>query len=131
MTKNCGECEWWREYKDNDHNRFGICDYKPVPFAANVLETMHDECEGCVCFSPPPHQHEGRVTVRDMTKFSTEELRSDLAETKADILVCRSTLKFGIETYSGGTVKHRLEVNEAIEVLIEEELSRRSQKEGE
>lgn len=62
--------------------------------------------------------------MSDVTKFSTTELKEDLAETKSDILTCQIAISQGITEY-----KYRLDRNIQIEELIEKELERRGEHE--
>ena len=60
---------------------------------------------------------------QSISEFTTEELKNDLAETKADIILCEKALALGITEYSDGdSVQHRLDVNLKIERMIEGEL---------
>ena len=61
----------------------------------------------------------------DMSKFSTEDLLTDLADSDADIIVCENALRLGITEYSGGKTQHRLDVNRKIAAKIRAELARR------
>ena len=61
--------------------------------------------------------------MMDIRKISTKELKSDLLETKNDIVICQNCLELGITEYSGGKVKDRLLANLKIEKAIEKELN--------
>lgn len=63
--------------------------------------------------------------MTDITQISNAELLKDLADSKADIAICELGLSAGIEEYSGGSVRERLAINQAIVVAIEAELRRR------
>jgi hypothetical protein len=63
--------------------------------------------------------------MEDITKIPTAELIDDLRDGLDDIAVCKTALREGVTSYSGGSVEHRLKVNEIINAKIEAELKRR------
>ena len=64
----------------------------------------------------------------EINLISTEELLKDKQESLADIEICRKALSLlpPIETYSGGSVQDRLEINQRIVEKIEKELTQRN-----
>jgi hypothetical protein len=63
--------------------------------------------------------------MKTLSEIPTEELQKDLQETKNDISVCQVALNIGIQHYSTGSVKDRLETNKNIENIIIQEINRR------
>lgn len=63
----------------------------------------------------------------DITTIPTDELINDRGSSISDIKTCELALLHGIEQYSGGSVKDRLETNKRIVMVIDKELQRREQ----
>jgi hypothetical protein len=63
----------------------------------------------------------------DISLIPTQELIDDKEASLNDIVACETALAIGIETYSGGSVRDRLECNRKIVVAIDAELERRAQ----
>ena len=63
--------------------------------------------------------------MTDITKISKEELMRDLDDSYGDLLTCKAALKLGIEDYTGGSTRDRIETNLKIIDRIETELKRR------
>ena len=61
----------------------------------------------------------------DIEKIPIEELKKDKEESIVDIKVCENALALGVMTYSGGSVKERLDINKKIIEKIDKELTRR------
>ena len=61
----------------------------------------------------------------DITTIPTDELIADLNDSKDDIKVCQLALTHNIDTYSGGSVRSRLEKNRGFVEVITAELTRR------
>ena len=63
----------------------------------------------------------------NLAEMSLDELLKDRKESEEDIIVCERALSLTppIETYSGGSVKERLNTNKKILSIIDEELKRR------
>ena len=66
-----------------------------------------------------------RTMKIDIENIPIDELRKDLNDTIDDIRICALTLLCGIERYSGGSVKSRIEKNERIQALIDSEINHR------
>lgn len=66
--------------------------------------------------------------IKDMEKFTTAELHTDLAACIEDIKVCKEALAMGINYYNEGKsrVGIRLSVNSLIKKAIEDELIERA-----
>lgn len=64
--------------------------------------------------------------MKNITEIPQDELLKDLEETISDISTCEIALSLGVESYSGGKVQERLEVNKRIKEKIEAEIKRRS-----
>jgi hypothetical protein len=69
--------------------------------------------------------------MSDITQFTTEDLRADLADTIEDIVACQLALLLGVREYSGGSVHKRMDENMAIRRMITDELKRREASDGE
>lgn len=67
----------------------------------------------------------------NISEFSIQELKRDLAAIVSDIGVCETALAAGVTHYGDGKgardVKYRLEANQKIQVIIETELKRREE----
>lgn len=63
--------------------------------------------------------------AKDITLIPIETLEKDLQESRDDISICEIALTQGIETYSGGSVKERLEDNKRFVEVITKEIKRR------
>ena len=61
----------------------------------------------------------------DITTIPTSELEKDLFESNQDIAVCETALTLEVSSYSGGSVKERLEANKHFVKVITAELERR------
>ena len=61
----------------------------------------------------------------NIAEISTSDLEKDLRESNEDIAACETALALGIMSYSGGSVKGRLEDNKEIVKVITAELLRR------
>jgi hypothetical protein len=61
----------------------------------------------------------------DITTISTKTLEEDLQASRNDIETCETALSVGITSYSGGSVKERLEANKHFVQVISKELDRR------
>jgi len=61
----------------------------------------------------------------DITTIPTEELETDLKDSKDDIVACQAALLLGITEYSGGSVLARINANKHFVKVITAELERR------
>jgi hypothetical protein len=61
----------------------------------------------------------------DIKSIPTRELIEDMAASAADIKICEYAILQGVNEYSGGSVKRRLETNQKIIDVITAELERR------
>lgn len=61
----------------------------------------------------------------DIRSIPTNELISDLNETRADIRLCELALELAVTEYGEASVNLRLEANRRIESMIKTELDRR------
>jgi hypothetical protein len=68
-----------------------------------------------------------KIKKGDITIIPTETLKKDLQESRDDISICEIALAQGIKTYSGGSVKERLEDNKHFVEVITKELTRRGE----
>jgi hypothetical protein len=64
--------------------------------------------------------------MTDITSIPTHTLEKDLRESRDDIRACEDALMFGIERYSSGSVKERLDDNKRFVTVITKELNRRN-----
>ena len=65
--------------------------------------------------------------MTEMTKIPTAELRTDLAESLADIRLCETALRSDVTYYSvDKSVNYRLDINRKIVDRIKAELARRA-----
>ena len=64
--------------------------------------------------------------VLEAVDISLEELLKDKHESLADIQNCTIALRIGIIEYSSGSVQERLDINQKIVNIINEELKRRN-----
>ena len=62
----------------------------------------------------------------DIKTIPTDELEKDLEDSYKDIITCEAALSLGIELYSCGRVKERLEANRGFVEVITAELKRRN-----
>jgi hypothetical protein len=62
----------------------------------------------------------------DITTISIGTLEKDLRESENDISACQLALDNGIDKYSGGLVRERLESNRHFVEVITKELNRRA-----
>ena len=58
----------------------------------------------------------------DITKIPIQKLLEDKEESIVDKRDCMKALMFGVRTYSGGSVKERLDINDNIINKIDKEL---------
>lgn len=58
-------------------------------------------------------------------QIPTEKILADRNESMLDILICKFALLQGVTEYSGGSVRHRLNIHRAIVAAIDAELFRR------
>jgi len=62
----------------------------------------------------------------DISTIPTAELEKDLQDSRNDISVCEVALSMGVQSYSGGAVKKRLDGNRHFVEVITAELGRRA-----
>jgi hypothetical protein len=62
----------------------------------------------------------------DISTIPIGKLEVDLQESRDDISICEIALSHGILSYSGGSVKERLEDNKHFVKVISDELDRRA-----
>ena len=65
------------------------------------------------------------MSTINLALIPLETLKKDLLESKEDILICQQALDLDITTYSGGSIKERLEANKHFIKIITKELDRR------
>ena len=68
-----------------------------------------------------------KQNVVDITTIPAAKLEGDLQDSRNDISTCEVALSMGIQTYSGGLVKKRLDGNRHFVDVITAELSRRAE----
>ena len=68
--------------------------------------------------------------MENINEIPLSELYEDLQASKDDIILCEKALSMGIDYYSGGSTKERIEKNKKIIHVIEKELERRGATNG-
>jgi len=65
------------------------------------------------------------INMPDIKTIPTDKLEKDLFESKIDIANCEAAIATGILSYSGGSIKDRLDANRGFVNVITPELERR------